>query len=63
MQAIVAHLTIVAAIDWKRKLVSGVTSALLNQGAGKHYRSAGQAFGAINIYRGNTAPLFPRCPT
>ncbi|MEG4394873.1 hypothetical protein QUB30_21015 [Microcoleus sp. BROC3] len=62
MQAI-AHLTIVAAIDWKRKLVSGVTSALLNQGAGKHYRSAGQGFAAINKYRGNTAPLFPRCPT
>ncbi|MEG3893846.1 hypothetical protein QUA46_27715 [Microcoleus sp. MON2_D6] len=54
---------IVAAIDWKRKLVSSVTSALLNQGAGKHYRSAGQAFGAINIHWGNTAPLFPRYPT
>ncbi|MEP6515674.1 hypothetical protein [Microcoleus vaginatus] len=40
-----------------------VTPVLLNQGAGKHYRSAGQAFGAINIHWGNTAPLFPRCPT
>ncbi|MDP8935265.1 MAG: hypothetical protein M3N42_14275 [Cyanobacteriota bacterium] len=62
MQAI-AHLTIVAAIDWKRKKIALVTPAILNQGAGKLYRSAGQAFGVINIHWGNTAPLFPRCPT
>ncbi|MEG4092175.1 hypothetical protein QUA38_22725 [Microcoleus sp. Pol12B4] len=40
-----------------------VTAVLLNQGAGKDYRSAGQAFAAIYIHWGNTAPLFPQCPT
>jgi hypothetical protein len=59
----IAHLAIVAAIDWKRKKIALVWPVLLNLGAGKHYRSAGQAFGAINIHWGNTAPLFPRCPT
>ncbi|MEG4234497.1 hypothetical protein QUA40_20685 [Microcoleus sp. Pol11C3] len=56
-------MTIVAAIDWKSNKIGLVTPVRLNQGAGKHYRSAGQAFGAIYIHWGNTAPLFPRCPT
>ncbi|PSB45231.1 hypothetical protein C7B67_21665 [filamentous cyanobacterium Phorm 6] len=43
----IVHLAIVAAIDWKKKKVTLVKSALLNLGAGKHNRSARQAFTTI----------------